>query len=762
MNIEEKKLEQVLNRIKAIFDEEYNKDAEKVYWYLVAIHIMKSDRDVKYCVEAHSVRISDFYWDDDISEDYERECDIVKNVDVTLIYNLMFNDSSFWKSHYADIVNFIIDYYFSIDKLTEENTTPDEISKIMAYFVEQFGSEYVFDPCAGMCGIAFQPEMSDVNFQGVESVERIRVLADIKLSTLHGYKRCDGGSALYDKYYSDWYELETMVSDLPFGVKIDSTGLTIEDFVVNKFIETEDIINAVLMVSPSFVSNNISRNHKELINNGYVEKVITFPSCSYGRTSVNPVMLVLNKNRDEKFTTFVDARDCATKEGQVYKIDCDKVKERLTVSNSHFVTIVDADEIVNNNYSLNQVHYINDVYNIKPDEKLYKFEDVAMTINCESVKCISAVRTLTEDDFSSSLLGSLYADKDFDISEYDNNKPRIVSEPCVIANFTFSLYHIKKDYKPVKVPAEFDVYKINESLCLPEYFAYKMQDMRKNVSSYKCDNVVNHLPYIALYPLESQRQILARVYRSEKAQMIARLSRLNILSDKSSELLHNLSIIFSRIGSAAASIGDVKENTDLKTIDCNTKFAMRQINMTGADFSQASPILKKVNISELIEEYLDEWQLAGYKSFGTLESQSIPSDTKVKVDVDMFKSMMDCILINAHQHGFNRRYSADNTVKITTGGARIDNKLYVKIEIANNGNLFPDGMTLKDYITRGVAGINSSQDGAGGDHVFQIIHHFDGKMTIEQTSKWFSVILFIPVYLTSEDSNFYECDYEYV
>ena len=36
MNIEEKKLEQVLNRIKAIFDEEYNKDADKVYWYLVA------------------------------------------------------------------------------------------------------------------------------------------------------------------------------------------------------------------------------------------------------------------------------------------------------------------------------------------------------------------------------------------------------------------------------------------------------------------------------------------------------------------------------------------------------------------------------------------------------------------------------------------------------------------------------------------------------------------------------------------------------
>ena len=284
MNIEEKKLEQVQKKIKAIFDEEYKKDADKVYWYLVAIHIMKSDVNVKYCVGAHSVRISDFHLDDDISGDYERECDIVKNVDVTLIYRIMLYDKDFWNSHYADIVNFIIDYYFSIDKIGADYTTPSGVSSLMAYFVQKFGSKDVFDPCAGLCGIAFQPEMKDVNFQGIEINNRIKVLADIKLSTLPGYKRCDPGTSLDDDFYDDYYDFETMVSDLPFGVKIDDEGLTMEDYFVSKFIEEDEFRNAVLVVSPSFVDNSISLHHKDLIENGYVEMVITLPSCNYDRT----------------------------------------------------------------------------------------------------------------------------------------------------------------------------------------------------------------------------------------------------------------------------------------------------------------------------------------------------------------------------------------------------------------------------------------------------------------------------------------------
>ena len=760
MNIEEKKLEQVQKKIKAIFDEEYKKDADKVYWYLVAIHIMKSDVNVKYCVGAHSVRISDFHLDDDISGDYERECDIVKNVDVTLIYRIMLYDKDFWNSHYADIVNFIIDYYFSIDKIGADYTTPSGVSSLMAYFVQKFGSKDVFDPCAGLCGIAFQPEMKDVNFQGLEINNRIKVLADIKLSTLSGYKRCDPGTSLDDDFYNDYYDFETMVSDLPFGVKIDDKGLTMEDFFVSKFIEEDEFRNAVLVVSPSFVDNSISLHHKNLIENGYVEMVITLPSCTYDRTSVSPVMLVLNKDRKVISTTFIDARDCAVKIDRKYCLDSDKVKQRIEENDSIFAAYVECNDIISHGYSLNQRNYLKVIYDINPDEKLYKLDDVAKIITGETKRNVINGKYLLKENFSTSLFDTTDAEKEHGISEKPYDFRRVVNEPCVVTNNSFSKYYIKTDNEPVNVAFPWRVYKINEQLCLSEYFVYKMREIYNNSLKGSGMLFASDIDYIPLYPLESQKNILERARRKEQNVLLEKLRRLHYLGDMSSDLLHNLGVIFSRIGCSAASLGNVKDNIELKTIDSNVKFAIRQINMTGADYSSVTPIFKKVNLSELIDEYLDEWQLAGFKTFRTREATLLPEDTKVKVDIDMFKSMMDCILINAHQHGFSRHYSVDNTVLVNSTGVFIDGKQYVQIEISNNGNPFPDGMTLNDYASRGIVGINSHQDGIGGDHIIKILHHFGGKLAIEQTSKWFSVLLFIPVYLTSDISNFNECEYE--
>lgn len=762
MNIEEKKLEIVKDGIKTIFTDDYHKDGEKIFSFLIATHIIKIDSDITYKKEGNKVFISDFRLDDDISSDYERECSMVKQVDVSLIYNLSVNDSLFWKDNYAHIINFIISWYCSMDKYGGVFTTPDEISSLMAHFVKEFGSKSVLDPCAGMCSIAFQPEMENVDFWGREIINRIKVLADIKLSTLPGNKHCDLGSCLDGNCFDGFYDADTLVSDLPFGARIDNTGLLVEDYVVQQFIEQDELRHAVLIVPPSFVNSSVRRHHKKLVDSGYVEKVIALPAGTYSSTSIAPIMLVLNKDRKVDFTTFVDARDCATKKGRTFVFDCEKVKERLRTKKSHFKVNVNIDGIVANDYSLNQVHYLKDVYDINPDEKLFKFSDVAKPIKFESQYPEKDIKTLTKNDFSSSLVDSFNDDELSGKFQFEEKAPRIVSEPCVIANFSFTLYYIKKDNEPVNVPGVFKAYRINESICLPEYFVYKMREIRKNGSPFEYGMVTKHLQYIPLYPLESQLQILARAYRSEKKQMLEKLSRLNILGDRSSDLLHNLGVIFTRIGSAAAAIGDVKENIELKTIDCNAKFAIRQINMSGTDFSQVCPAMKKVNVLELMDEYLDEWQLAGFKSFGTRESHTIPEDTKVRVDTDMFKTMMDCIMINAHQHGFNRRYSANNTVSVTIDGAKIDNSLYVKIEVANNGNPFPDGMKLEDYVARGVVGINSNQDGVGGDHILQIVHHFSGKMSIEQTSKWFSVILFIPVYLTSDDTDFYDSDYEFI
>jgi sensor histidine kinase regulating citrate/malate metabolism len=84
---------------------------------------------------------------------------------------------------------------------------------------------------------------------------------------------------------------------------------------------------------------------------------------------------------------------------------------------------------------------------------------------------------------------------------------------------------------------------------------------------------------------------------------------------------------------------------------------------------------------------------------------------------------------------------------------------YVRIGISNNGKPLPENFTVKDFAQRGIVGINSSQDGIGGDHVCKIAHHHSGYISIDSESEWLTFNVLIPIYTTSS-KNFNEYEYE--
>ena len=73
-----------------------------------------------------------------------------------------------------------------------------------------------------------------------------------------------------------------------------------------------------------------------------------------------------------------------------------------------------------------------------------------------------------------------------------------------------------------------------------------------------------------------------------------KLEKLQVLSGKSSDLIHNLGITFTKMSAAIAVLR--KENATSTQIDSpvnvlndNIQFALRQINCTGTDFSHVKP-----------------------------------------------------------------------------------------------------------------------------------------------------------------------------
>ena len=117
----------------------------------------------------------------------------------------------------------------------------------------------------------------------------------------------------------------------------------------------------------------------------------------------------------------------------------------------------------------------------------------------------------------------------------------------------------------------------------------------------------------------------------------------------------------------------------------------------------------------------------------------------------MFRVLLDAILRNADRQGFENKKSSDNQVLISTSFSKIEDTEYVLITIANNGNPFPEGFTLKDYVTRGSIAGKMGNTGLGGYHVWSIVERHHGHMNISSRKTWSTIIeILIPVEIYAE------------
>ena len=260
----------------------------------------------------------------------------------------------------------------------------------------------------------------------------------------------------------------------------------------------------------------------------------------------------------------------------------------------------------------------------------------------------------------------------------------------------------------------------------------------------------------------SQKQIIQRIYRQEQNELKKKLETLQVLSGRSSDLIHNLGVTFTKIGAAIGILrNNIEESETVDKMYDNVQFALRLINSTGADYWKVKPEFEKANVFDALSQYVKAWKNFGYQSFDILPiKMEMSKDTKVEIDTSLFYTVLDCIFINAHQHGFNKRNSPDNRVMMMVEGVEYQEKRYVRIGISNNGNPLPADFSLTDFVSRGVVGINSSQDGLGGDHIHKIVNKFGGLVSIESEPEWLTFNVLLPVYLTSNDTKFIEYDCE--
>lgn len=680
---------------------------------------------------------------------------------------------------YQDIIEHIISVYTSnAGKYSGVSVTTQEIAQLMGYFITDCAPRRVYDPCAGLCSFAILPELSKIEFVCSELSNRTKVIADIRLNAAGKQLEINQEDCTFN--WRGNSNCDCLASELPFGLHLNDRSLDerrpllLEDFVIGKFIESESLSSAVLLVSASTcIRGNNKHIRKTLCEKNYVDAVIKLPRGVLSYTGVDSVILVLKKHRYTKDIKFVYADDCIISDGRNKKLNYQAVIERLEKTEGNQIGVVRVEETYSHDFSLDPVYYLHNMIEVQSGQTLVKFRDMTTQIRGERRFDDVTGRVLLSEHLCASI--TEFHTRSIDINSIELVNPDRyvkVSNKCVILNMTADKFYYKNDNDPLFVSPNFSCFEVNENICLPEYLIHVLLDNKRIRETYS-QGIISRVNYNELYlpiytNLRSQRLIVERIYRQEQNELKKKLEKLQVLSGKSSDLIHNLGITFTKMSAAIAVLR--KENATSTQIDSpvnvlndNIQFALRQINCTGTDFSHVKPELEKVNLYKTVSNYIMAWKNFGYKSFDVAPIKlNVSEDTMVEIDKDLFFTMLDCIFINAHQHGFNKRYNSHNKVIIDLQGVYADNNKYVMIGISNNGNPLTDGYSIKDFVERGNVGLNSSQDGLGGNHVMEIAHHFGGKISIVSESEWLSFNVLLPIYLTSDDTKFIEYGGEYI
>lgn len=726
-------------------------------------------------------------------------------------------NSHLFDDYYKDIVEHILALAVGRGgRYSSEYTTPTYLTQLLQEIVFLDKPHGIYDPCAGLCSIITMPGMEDVRFEGQEINLHTQVLASVRMDA-HNRPV----TVKYEDALSNWNfdtQCDCLFSDLPLGMKVEipnrhgSRTSFLEDEVINKFIETPNLKRAVLIVGISTCYRQMNFSlRKMLCEKNYVDTVIELPSSVLAHTGAKPVVFVLNKEKKDDTIRFVSASDCLVIVERIKKsLDIETILNRITGKGTNQTTSCPVAELYKTDCNLAPYRYLQEEIKVLPGQKVVALKDIASVVRGTSSYDEKEGLVLEQSSYCETLADFHLQGQELSTKSFTTDDHFVKIEgPCVIFNRLMNRFFIVYGESAVFTRGGlYYAFAVKTEKCSLEYFVMLLLNsqalnvLRGDAYAHRfTSGELLELKLPMFENLESQRNLVERAYREVERELKAKIDKLQVLSGKSSDLLHNLGVTFTRMGAAVACLQEYADGTgnhkveklsstmkdasessmrqreeelttSISTLDANLKFALRQINSTGTDFSSVTPDLEIVDIEEVVSQYVDSWSSFGYGSFELQYWDSLAlsssSATMVKIDTSLLYTALDCILANAHQHGFNRKAGDNNQVSIELKPVIINDQVqsgdveerYVLLSVSNNGNPLPDGFTLKDFVSRGIVGINSSQDGLGGDHVCKIAHLFDGKVSIEISEQWLSFNILIPIYIAPKDTNFieYECE----
>lgn len=703
---------------------------------------------------------------------------------------LKHHDSRLSSDEYRVLVEYVCSF---LVYAAPENIYPKELSRIYHHFIKQNNCRRIYNPFAGIASIAISNEELNCSYVGQDIDFSTAIAARIRLDA-HGL-------SVSSNYYCDncipfWRteQADAVAAMMPWGLKLDRdntymslfpeeyAGLSYEEYFYRQAC-TQNNAKSVIGCSSAFfcISPRSLATRKWLCQQRIVDTIIELPSILLN-TNLPPYIVILSPQEKHDSVRFVNAKSLFVTEGKRKLLDVNAVLSALDSDDASLIQHVSYEKIEEASYlfSFDYYEYLNT--ELQSKERMVFMRDIVTVDRGDRCNPGESLVEVTPKEFSSEFIEvcSMVTPEEKPLKDYRAYKkyvgPHIVLMPGG-KNGIRIYWH--RDETAFCVSNNGLAFCLSSNLVSAEYLIYTLlnlsliQDFTKSSYMMKLTgNVFANLPLVINTNQNEQKQILDSVKKAalkeQQAIVDATRKRLNIDNKTAvSDLAHMLSTPWSKQGTIIRRLqkytGDRNSDRYAENVEALISISFYINRLVNAiDVETMKFKREDVDLVEFLRSYVKMMKLC--------DILECPADIicaydelPANIDKTMLQVLMDSLIENARRHGFKKEVGKDYQIGILLDKVLLNERPCALISVRNNGLPFPEGFTIKDYISKGRFSGESGRTGLGGYHVYLITKKHDGFMAIRSDEEWNVIIdILLPLGNSENDTIYTPYDYETV
>ena len=672
---------------------------------------------------------------------------------------------------------------------------PGSVTRLIAYFLRKANVNSIYNPFAGLCSYPIHMG-KDCSFFAQEINPTTLALAKIRL---HANGLNPDNVVLQDSILNwDNKRYDAIVASVPFGLLISPetrrrygiSANVVEDLFFMRSLGMSDgseewttpnkIVATIVPQSFGYKSSSFSIR-KTMCDKGCLDTVIELPEGIFPNTSVATSIIILSFTERKKEVRFVNASEfLRAGNTKVRRLDWERAISVIEQNDPQYVKTVSYRDLFSQDVILNSDNYLPATFKCEEGHSVQRLGDLMERVPESRIEYPETIYCIPEEAFTNKVLDIVHPKKDV-IKVTEVTSGYRVTGPCIlfIVKDRQILTYLHSDRTTVAVDRRVFAFKVVSEAVTPEYIASLLvmdpifRRQMTQSSLYRNSGAVRYLlnRRIVIADLSGQETFLKWYETKESAEInslrAAEDARYQI-NKAGGDIAHMLGSVFKKQNELIGELQFISPNSEkypgyVTSLIDTAQYINRVITAVGKDLAKAKINLKKVNISDAVEDYVRAWgNFSGLEDFSLITQDQTEHDVILKLDILFFKIMMDTLIDNAWRHGFDKgHYTAEggNKIAIRLSPIVLNGQHFLLLSVMNNGYPLGENYTVRDYIERGNYRGNSGRTGLGGNHVYTVIHRHEGYLSLNSERDWnFVVDLLFPI--ESSKSTIFNTEYD--